>query len=189
MSVSCPDVRARFASYAAEALPSEERCCVREHLAACEACREAAAAADPTLLFAASAPVEDVSAADRARILEGVRAGVALKRTERRLAGSPTRRRGEGGARRKAAVAAAAAVVVLTLALSRPNGLSRRAAGRADRVAAAVTPAFAFAGASADKSGDGSGDQAETATVYEIAPGAGSDEPRVVWIVDRSLDI
>ncbi len=44
----------------------------------------------------------------------------------------------------------------------------------------AVTPGFAKAAASADSAG---------ATVYEIAPGAGPNEPRVVWIVDHSLDI
>ncbi len=27
------------------------------------------------------------------------------------------------------------------------------------------------------------------ATVYEWSPGAGREEPRVVWIVDRGLDI
>ncbi len=177
MSFSCPDVRARFAPYAAEALASEERRFVREHLAGCEACREEAVAADPTLLFAANAPFEDVSAADRARILEGVRAGVALKQAERRLAGGPVRR--------KAAVAAAAAVVVLTLALSTSGG-PRRASAPTGPASAAVTPAFtAFVKASAD----GPAGETGTATVYEIAPGAGSDEPRVVWIVDRSLDI
>jgi hypothetical protein len=28
-----------------------------------------------------------------------------------------------------------------------------------------------------------------SATVYELNPGSGREEPRVVWIVDRGLDI
>jgi hypothetical protein len=203
MSFSCPDVRARFTSYAAEALNPDERGFVREHLAVCEACLEAAAAADPTLLFArGSARSEVVSAADMARILEGVRAGVALKQAERRLTlpPGPVRRgrgRGQGG-RRKAAAAAAAAVFVLTLALSQSGGPRRAAAPAAPEVAA-VTPAFATSPTREGLYGDGAvsigkpaagpAQEAGTATVYEIAPGAGSEEPRVVWIVDRSLDI
>ncbi|MGH9398791.1 MAG: hypothetical protein ACRD00_00375, partial [Thermoanaerobaculia bacterium] len=82
-------------------------------------------------------------------------------------------------------------VALLTLAL--PGGLSRPAAELPAAVRAvkavkavkadnAVTPA-AFAGKLADQpAGEGS-------TVYEFAPGAGPNEPRVVWIVDRSLDI
>ena len=192
MSFSCSDARARFASYSAEALTSEERRAVREHIAACEACREEAAAADSTLLFAGTAPVEDVSAAEMARILENVRAGVALKQAERRLARPLARRRsgrGEGGRRRAAAIAAAAAVALFTLAL--PGGLSERAAAPPAPAAAAkaVTPGFARVSAFANGSADGSAESAGTATIYEIAPGAGADEPRVVWIVDRSLDI
>jgi hypothetical protein len=30
---------------------------------------------------------------------------------------------------------------------------------------------------------------ASNATVYDLNPGAGREEPRVVWIVDRGLDI
>jgi anti-sigma factor RsiW len=174
---SCPDVRARLASYAVEELSSVQRRAVREHLALCGACREAAAAADPTLLFAKTVPVEDVSGADMARILEGVRVGVALKQAERRLA------KHRRPARRTAAVAAAAAVAFFTLAL--PGGLSRRASAPAARAAAgkSVTPGFAKASVTAPA------DAAGGATVYEISPGSGPDNPRVVWIVDRSLDI
>jgi hypothetical protein len=122
-----------------------------------------------------------------ARILEGVRAGVALKRAELRLArplSRRSRRRGEGRSRRKAAAAVAAAVVLM-LALSTSSGPRRASAPAA--AAAAVTPAFASV--STGKPAVGPAGQTGTATVFEIAPGAGSDEPRVVWIVDRSLDI
>jgi hypothetical protein len=179
MSAVCLGVRAHFAAYANETLTPLGRGAVREHLALCGPCREEAVSTDATLMFAAGgapAQVAEVSAADMARILQGVRAGVAIKRTERRLARPP---------RRAAAAAAAAAVALFTLAL--PGGLEREAreAGASGQPAAAVTPAARFgltqaAGAPAD---------AEGATVYEIAPGAGPNEPRVVWIVDRSLDI
>ena len=111
MSPACPEFRSLFAAYAAEALTSSERRAVREHLALCGPCREEASASDPTLLFAAGGPAEEVSAADMARILEGVRVGVAIKQAERRLAKPP---------RRAAVVAAAAAVALFTLAL--PGG-------------------------------------------------------------------
>lgn len=174
---SCPDVLARLASYSAEELSGTQRRAVREHLALCGACREAAVAADPTLLFAGTAPVEDVSAADMTRILEGVRMGVALKQAERRLAEH------RKPARRPAAVAAAAAVAFFTLAL--PGGLSQRAPAPAARATAgkSVTPGFAKASVTAPA------DAAGGATVYEISPGSGPDNPRVVWIVDHSLDI
>lgn len=177
MSPACPQVRAQFAAYAAEALASPERRAVREHLALCGPCREEAAAVDPTLLYAAGGPIEEVSAADRERILQGVRAGVALKQAERRLV-KPKRR--------AAAVAAVAAVALLTLALpGGPERLTGTRTGEPAAAAKAVTPAArsGFAKAAAAPA-DGVG-----ATVYEIAPGAGPNEPRVVWIVDRSLDI
>lgn len=169
MSPACREVRARFAAYADETLTPSERGAVREHLALCGPCREEAASTDVTLLFAAGGPPAEVSAADMARILQGVRAGVALKRAESRLARPP---------RRAAAVAAAAAVALFTLAL--PGGPSPDVPAVSAAAANAVTPGFAKAAAPADGTG---------ATVYEIAPGAGSNEPRVVWIVDHSLDI
>ena len=181
MSPACPEFRARFAAYAAETMTSSERRAVREHLALCGPCREEASAADATLLFAAGGQAEEVSAADMARILQGVRAGVAIKQAERRLARPP---------RRAAAVAAAAAVALFTLALpggpslsSSPSPLllhSPDAPAASAPAVKAVTPGFANAAAPADSTG---------ATVYEIAPGAGPNEPRVVWIVGHSLDI
>ena len=182
MSLCCADVRLRFAPYAAEELSAPERRAVREHLAACGACRAEAAAADPTLLFAEAGPAEAVSAADAARILEGVRAAVALEQAERRLSA-----RSKGGRRarnRTGAVAAAAAVALFTMAL--PGGFSQPPAAAP---AAAVTPVFGKTSAFARASAERSAKAPSGATVYEIAPGAGPDEPRVVWIVDGSLDI
>jgi anti-sigma factor RsiW len=83
---SCREILGRLGPYAAEELPAAERRMVREHLASCGDCRREALPADPTLLFAGPVPIEDVSAADAARILEGVRAAVSVRRAERRLA-------------------------------------------------------------------------------------------------------
>jgi len=182
VSFSCEQIRIHFERYAAEELSAAERRAVREHLALCDACRAESIAGDPALLFAgAAAGPEEVSPADVSRILEGVRAGVALKQAERRLGRRNTRRRAS-------TVAAAVAVALFTLAL--PGGFSRRevepppmAAPTAARV---ITPGFANASVSA---GPSQGTEPGSVTVYEIAPGSGPNEPRVVWIVDKSLDI
>ena len=50
---------------------------------------------------------------------------------------------------------------------------------RADGLQPAGLPAQASAAAT----------DATAATVYDLNPGAGREEPRVVWIVDRGLDI
>ena len=141
MSSVCREVRAQFAAYAEEALTPSERGALREHLALCGPCREEAAADDATLLFASAVPPAEVSEADMARILQGVRAGVALKRAERRLARPP---------RRAAAVAAAAAVALFTLALRGGPGRDARDSGsRGTRLA---EPASAAAHPSASAS-------------------------------------
>jgi hypothetical protein len=179
MSPACREVRGRFAAYPDETLTPLERGAVREHLALCGPCREEAASTDATLLFAAGGPPAEVSAADVARILQGVRSGVAIKQAERRLAKPP---------RRAAVVAAAAAVALFTLALpGGPSLSSSRAPSHRLGVPAASAPAGKVVPSGLAKAAappDGTG-----ATVYEIAPGAGPNEPRVVWIVDHSLDI
>ncbi len=184
MSLSCPEVRARFARYAAEALGVEERRAVREHLADCPSCFEEAAASDPTVLFV-RAGSEEVSAEEVAQVLSAVRTGIALKAAEQRLDRRRTRRP-------VAALASAAAAVVLMLAL--PGSPSRRqpdasqAAGprlaRAEAAGGTLLPAAESAGS--EKGKPPPGFPAE-ATVYDWNPGGG--QPRVVWIVDRSLDI
>ena len=40
MTLTCRETRGRFESYAAETLAAEERRGVREHLGACDACRD-----------------------------------------------------------------------------------------------------------------------------------------------------
>jgi anti-sigma factor RsiW len=169
----CQQVRRQLPEYLDDALVAGDARAVREHLNVCGACRDDLAATEPTLLFARVSP-EDVSAEDVRRVLEGVRTGVALKETERKVALGRARRRS-----RIAAMASAAAVAAMTLALP---GSSRRT-GQAPVAARppAASPAPGFAPAATFPADD--------ATIYDWNPGAGTEEPRVVWIVDRSLDI
>jgi Putative zinc-finger len=189
VSAICGILRGSLDDYLADRLPAAQRRILREHLAACDACRGTAAGRDASFLFARPL-VDDVGPAETAAILASVRAGVAHLEAERRIS-RPSRRR--------AAVAAAAAAVAL-LVLTVEGGSSRREAteAREARVAAlpAATPAPARASAPVSGGGlEAAGLSAETAgppsnaTVYDLNPGAGREEPRVVWIVDRGLDI
>lgn len=183
----CTIVRASFADYLRDALPAPQRKMLRDHLASCPACRIAAVAADPTLRFAVPAPVIDAIPEGMANdILAAVRTGVDLLETERRLT-RPRRLRVSSRA-----AAAVAALVLLSsgwgILRSRPRTDAFVAgAGAPERSssplplpqAAAVQPAGLAAEAPASSE----------ATVYDWNPGAGREEPRVVWIVDRGLDI
>lgn len=178
MSASCAHVRDRFADYTKERLRASDRSELREHLSGCRACAALAAAFDPTLLFAAARP-EEVSAEEIAGILSAVRTGIALENAERRLERNPR-------PRRLGAAAAAAAAAAFTLLLP---GASRRVEPPAE-VSASKTPQAA---GPQDRLPvalpSESGTFPAKATIYDWSPGAGQDGPRVVWIVDRSLDI
>ena len=180
MSAICGIVLAGLDDYLSDALPAPQRRILRDHLAACAACREAAVSRDASLLFARRVE-EDVPAEEVAGVLAAVRTGVAHIEAERRL-----RRPGRG---RRAAAAAAAIALAALLA---PAVSSRRetaaVAGAGVRVTATAERAIPVAGVAPAAAGD-SGDSVSSATVYEMNPGAGREEPRVVWIVDRGLDI
>ncbi len=191
----CAEIRSRFEAYVAETLEAFERRAVREHLAGCRPCREEAKAFHPAFLFS-SVRSEDVSGEDVERILSAVRTGIALKTAERKLGGSFARRR-------LGVVAGATAVVALTLLF--PGARPPRAGRPVPKVAlmeretrpapANVEERFAPANlpdwpaeAGLAKAGSGPGQKFPAdATIYDWNPGGG--EPRVVWIVDRSLDI
>jgi anti-sigma factor RsiW len=180
MSALCPIVRQSFDDYLGDALPAPQRRMLREHLAACDACREAASSRDASLVFAMPFETEPVAAEDAAAILSAVRTGVGLIETERRI--------GSGVRRRFAGVAAAAAVALLVL--SGPEWKSRTE----PTVAAPTTPlpaspAVAEAELAPVAAPGESAAPSPDATVYDLNPGAGKGEPRVVWIVDRELDI
>jgi len=176
---SCADVRARIEDLAADALPARERAAVRGHLATCAVCRAEAAAADPVLVFAASRAPE-VSSEETAQILTAVRSAIAVQSAERRLGNAR-------GSRRLGAAAAVAAVVLFALSVAGdrsgrsdvPAAPPERAAAR-DRAPAPLAPAARPGPAPAAT-------LPADATIYDWNPGGG--QPRVVWIVDGSLDI
>lgn len=206
MTPRCDETRARFAGYLQEALSREERSDVRGHLALCETCRREASRVHPEILFALL-PAESVSAEDAARVLDGVRSGIALKAAESRVRRSP-RHAGRLGA----TAAAAAAAVFIAVTLSNPSPaslLASRAAAPSDRSVRGGNPASAPETVSlreespadapapdfssrpfspfAEASAPGGQKLPADATIYDWNPGGG--KPRVVWIVDRSLDI
>lgn len=178
MSVRCDRVRERLADYVEDALPAEQVRDFREHLSSCDDCRDEMVSREPSLLFTRVVR-DEVSSEDVARVLSGVRTGIALQEAQRKLDLARST-----GRRRRAAIASAAAVAAMTLLLP---GTARRPARTA---ATAVSPpvetaAPGFAPAARGSSRTFPAD----ATIYDWNPGAGVEEPRVVWIVDRSLDI
>lgn len=178
MSSLCATVRDRLPEFLEDALSAEDRRAYREHLASCEACRDRVAEIEPSLLFARVGP-EEVSSEDVARVLAGVRAGIAIADAERRSGRARKR-----GRRRVAAMASAAALAAMTLVLPGGGPADRRPADPV--VVAPAAPAAGFAPAAQTAP---SGTFPADATIYDWNPGAASEEPRVVWIVDRSLDI
>jgi len=184
VSPICSILRESFEDYLGDALPAPQRKMLREHLAACAECLGAAAAKDASFLFARPMPGE-VAPDETARILLGVRAGVGHIETERRI----------GGARRRRFAGAAAAAAVALLVLTIPGGSdARREPGAAALPAPVPSPGTsAQAGSSFGLAPAGLAAEAALpspgATVYDLNPGADRAEPRVVWIVDRGLDI
>ena len=178
MSAICPILRGSFGDYLRDALPAPQRRILRDHLAACAECRDLAVAQDPTMLFARPFPQEELPADEKERILSAVRTGVAFAETERRIRRT---------SRRRFAGAAAAAAAFGALLVMVPGGGARRvetvAAARPTPLAE-TAPALQPAAVPAEPEG-----APTEATVYDWIPGAGREEPRVVWIVDRGLDI
>jgi len=185
MTLSCGEVRDRFEAYGAEALTDGERREVREHLGSCEACRAEASASDPLFVFSRTGAVS-VLPDEAAGVLAAVRTGIAFKKAEGRLE-APTARRRMG-----ALFSAAAAVALTLLAPGAPARRSPLEALRTEREAVrrsfvpAGNPAPAPAAEILEKTG-GARKYPADATIYDFSPGAGT--PRVVWIVDRSIDI
>ncbi|HLN57753.1 MAG TPA: zf-HC2 domain-containing protein [Thermoanaerobaculia bacterium] len=185
MTLSCDQARERFGGYLAESLAAWERREVREHLGTCAACREAAAARDPLLAFS-TARTAPVSPEETGRVLAAVRAGIALREAQERLEAPAVRRR-------VGALASAAAALALTLLA--PGKAAYRAPSPSSVPPAereAVKSSFVPATNPAPlpdilEKTDGTGKYPADATIYELNPGAG--QPRVVWIVDRSIDI
>ena len=187
MSIPCATLRDRLPQYLEDALSAGDRREWREHLASCGDCRDLVAEVEPSLLFA-RIEVDEVSPEDVQRVLAGVRAGIALSETEKRV-----RRARPGHRRRLGALASAAALAAMTLVLPgsarrRPSAAAASATVASATVASApaAAPAAGFAPASEREP---AGTYPADATIYDWNPGAATAEPRVVWIVDRSLDI
>lgn len=177
MSALCETVRERLPRYLDDALGADDRREFREHVASCDECRDRVVEIEPSLLFVRARP-EDASSQDVARVLAGVRAGIALAETERKVG----RQRGKSR-RRVAASAAAAALAAMTLLLP---GWDRRPV---EPVAVAPVVSAPASGYSPASEPEPTGTFPAEATIYDWNPGAASEELRVVWIVDRSLDI
>jgi anti-sigma factor RsiW len=190
----CTIVRSSFGDYLKDALPSPQRRMLRDHLAGCDACRAEAEARDASFRFARTLS-DAVSEAESQEILAAVRTGVDLMRAERRIRPARRARPLRMGSAAAAAVAAAILVSSGWGILRSPSALPASAAAPERRQspvpasaadAAALQPAgLSAAAAAADATPPASPD----ATVYDWNPGAGREEPRVVWIVDRGLDI
>jgi predicted anti-sigma-YlaC factor YlaD len=185
VSAICGILRGSFEDYLADALPAPQRRILREHLAACPECRGLAVEKDPTFVFAR--PVRDeVTPEETARVLSAVKTGVALMETEKRI--RRTRRRLAGGT---AAAAAVVALVLLLPGVRHGAGTAAPPTGTASLPGQplAPSPVSSDAALSAAALPAESSAPAGDATVYDWNPGAGREEPRVVWIVDRGLDI
>jgi hypothetical protein len=168
-------------------------------VATCGDCREVAVHTDPGMLFNGSARISPTTDEEVAQILAGVRAGIAWRQAERKLTGDTRLRRGTPPSprarRRRGAAAAAAAVVALALLVPAstprrgPRAVSNLAAPRVSaqaqteaQASGPVVPAARPASPEVPAS-----KFPADATIYDLSKGVG--EPRVVWIVDRSLDI
>ena len=199
MSTLCPILRGSFGDYRRDALPAPQRRILRDHLAVCAECRALAAAEDSTMLFARSFAAEALPEDESRQILDNVRTAVTFAQTERRIRRT---------SRRRIASAAAAAAAFGALLLMAPGGGTDRvdtqvaAIEEADEAAPAPTAADADRSSPSEVSASFAAlpslvqpaaleteGVSNDATVYEWSPGAGREEPRVVWIVDRGLDI
>lgn len=177
MSVLCGTVRERLPEYLEDVLAADERRELKEHLASCDDCAGEIAQIEPSLLFA-RIPADEVSSEEVLSVLAGVRAGIALAQTERRVGRSRAKSR-----RRLAVMSSAAALVAMTLVLPGSGRAPVDSVARTEPVAAPA-PGFAPASRKAPTT-----TFPADATIYDWNPGTASQEPRVVWIVDRSLDI
>jgi hypothetical protein len=189
MSISCREALAALPGYAAETLDRGLRQSLRDHVAACGDCREVAVHRDPGLLFAGSARTSPTTDEDVAQILAGVRAGIAWRQAERKLTGDRPARRRRGAAAAAAAVVALALLVPASTPRRGPHAVSNLAAPRVqaqEQAQAQASVPVVPAARPASPEVPASKFPAD-ATIYDLSKGVG--EPRVVWIVDRSLDI
>ena len=180
----CPDVEPLLPSFAAGVLEEEAERRVRDHLASCAACRDAALARDPTVLFLdlRREPLpRDFWTGFDARLRVRLEAEGRPKAPWLAWASDP-------GFRRLAYVAAPLAMVLLigTLFLVRPGG-PRTVAERE------LAPPFGLQDLSAPAGQDGPPALEEvgspSARVYRFPVASGGDETPIYFVVDESIDI
>ncbi|MGH9440730.1 MAG: hypothetical protein ACRD16_00485 [Thermoanaerobaculia bacterium] len=180
----CLDAPA-LGSFLSDELDRASRAAATEHLRACADCRLRALESDPAVVFRlALAPEPPVSEEESRQILENVRVAIAIREASRKI-----ERPAAAGLGFRRSAAAFAAVALLSLTVSSP--VTRRSAAR-PRISPASSLSSApsaFARAAATERSDDTLSPA-TARVYEWTPRANSpDDPKIVWIVDRSLDL
>ncbi len=170
-------------SFLADDLDRQARRAAAEHLRDCGDCRLRALDRDPSVVFRlALSPQPAVSDEESQEILENVRIAIAIRRASRKIE-KPSL--GGLGARRTAAAVAAAALLSLTAS----SPMTRRSASPVPQASSPRPSAAAFARGSAPDRSDEALAPA-TATIYEWNPATNSpDDPKIVWIVDRSLDL
>jgi anti-sigma factor RsiW len=174
VSGDCRALPARLDAYRSDRLADEDRRAFRGHLAECAECRAEAIASEPALAFALAPPPPPVGEAEARAILDNVKAALAVRETGRMLE--------RGVLRGRRAAAGLGVAAILALAFSAP--LSRRPPVA---VPSAVRPAPP---AGIVRPGGDEPSMPASATIYEWNPGTSSPEdPKIVWIVDRSLDL
>jgi len=193
--ISCERFGRDLEPYLADRLEGDEGAKFRRHRAECADCRRSAERSEPSLLFArigsGSAPVS--SPEDAALFLASVRRGIALKQTETKV--GKTRRAVSSVLLRWAAVFAVMTVgVAITHRIVDRPAMPGVIAGPGPSKSAAPLPfpgsgAVAVAGR-AQMSRPGIEDlDRPNASVYELSSGGNDDDPEVVFIVDRGMDI
>jgi len=180
VTADCRALPARLDAYRRDDLADDERRAFRRHLAGCAECRGEAIAAEPTLVFAV-APAEAVGDEEARTILENVKAALAVREAGRRLE--------RGAPRTRRAAAGLGVAAILALAFSAPP--ARRPPAVAAAAARPAAPSgIAGAANRIVRPGGEEPSMPASATIYEWNPGTASPEdPKIVWIVDRSLDL
>jgi len=216
---SCAEARGRFADYLGERLGREERQDLRRHLQGCDACREEASSSDPAFLFAfveAGEVSADETARILSAVRTGIELKKTERRVEAAPRG---RLPHAFGLKAAVSAAAAVLVALFVLpgssgvfqrsktvpagaAAAAPAGAAASSAGTAASLSGALVapggapqvsqvpqvPGAGRVSPFAEASGPAVGQKLPAdATIYDWNPGGG--QPRVVWIVDRSLDI
>jgi anti-sigma factor RsiW len=183
----CAVFRAEIEAYLDDRLEGERRTAFRGHLGTCPACRAELEGRDGSMLFARLADLPEGAgfrggSAEGAEFLAAVRRGIAIEQTRRRAA---PRRVDPRWYRLAAAIGIVGLVGILAF-VSRPSS-APAPSGPTSVAAAPMAPraSVALARASAPIEDLDRRD----ARIYHLDAGGSDDDPQVVLIVDRGMDI